>query len=244
MIMNNRIGFYTSILTGTATIITFIVAYLTEPLSGPFCVANSCFKYPYLDIASRFPADYIWMYCAIVWLLLYLVFMTCIHYYADGEKKMLSQVGLSFAIMSALILLGNYFIQLSVVQPSLLNGEFYGIALITQYNPHGIFIALEELGFILMSIAFLFMAPVFTKGKLEKAIRSIFIGSFVLTVITFILISIFYGMHREYRFEVAVMSINWLTLIVSSILIGIMFRRSEKAKISSGVSTLEISQKS
>ena len=237
--MNNRIGFYISILTGTATIITFIVAYLTEPLSGPFCVANSCFKYPYLDIASRFPADYIWMYCAIVWLLFYTIFMTCIHHNAESEKKTFSQVGLSFAIMSALILLANYFIQLSVVQPSLLNGEFDGIALITQYNPHGIFIALEELGFILMSLAFLFMAPVFAKGKLEKAIRSIFIGSFALTVITFILISIFYGIHREYRFEVAVMSINWLTLIVSSVLVSIMFRRSEKSKIGSKTPPLE-----
>jgi hypothetical protein len=242
--MNNRIGFYTSILTGAATVVTFIVAFLTEPLSGPFCVANSCFKYPYLDMVSRFPADYVWMYCAIAWLLLYTVFMTCIHRHVDGEKKTLSQIGLSFAVMSALILLANYFIQLSVVQPSLLNGEFDGIALITQYNPHGIFIALEELGFILMSMAFLFMAPVFAKGKLEKAIRLIFIGSFALTVISFIAISILYGISREYRFEVAVMSINWLTLIVSGILVGIMFRRSEKSKIGSEATSQETAPKS
>ncbi|MFA6257733.1 MAG: hypothetical protein WC671_01830 [Candidatus Paceibacterota bacterium] len=242
--MNNRIGFYISILTGTATVITFIVAYLTEPLSGPFCV-GSCFKYPYLDMVLRFPADYIWMYCAIVWLLLYIIFMTCIHRQADSEKKTFSQVGLSFAIMSALILLANYFIQLSVVQPSLLNGEFDGIALITQYNPHGIFIALEELGFILMGVSFLFMAPVFSKSRLERVIRSIFIGSFVLTLITFILISIFYGINREYRFEVAVMSINWLTLIVSGILVGTMFKRSwNLTKVCSEASLLETSQKS
>ena len=241
--MNKHIGFYTSILIGVVTVITFIIAYLTEPLSGPFCT-GSCFGYPYTEAVSRFPADYIWMYSAIVWLLFYTIFMACIHHHAESEKKTFSQVGLSFAIMSALILLANYFIQLSVVQPSLLNGEFDGIALITQYNPHGIFIALEELGFILMSITFLFMAPVFARGKLEKTIRSIFIGSFFLTLIAFILISIFYGIHREYRFEVAVMSINWLTLIVSSILVSIMLKRSwNLTKVCSEASSLEKSKK-
>lgn len=222
---NNRHGFYVSILTGAVTVVTFIVAYLTEPLSGPFCI-NSCFEYPYLDIASRFPADYIWMYFAIVWLLLYITFMTCLYFYTPDERKLFGQIGLSFATMSTLILLVNYFVQLSVVQPSLLNGEYEGIALITQYNPHGIFIAIEELGFILMSLSFLFMAPIFSKNKLERVIQSIFIGNFALTAISFIAISIFYGINREYRFEVAIMSINWITLIISSIPIGIILRRS------------------
>ena len=37
-----------------------------------------------------------------------------------------------------------------------MNGETDGIALLTQYNGHGIFIAMEELGYITMSISFLF----------------------------------------------------------------------------------------
>jgi len=228
--MNNRIGFYTSILTVALTVITFVVAFLTEPLSGPFCV-DSCFKYPYLDIVSRFPADYIWMYLAIAWLLIYTVFMTCIHRHATNENKTFSQIGLSFALMSALLLLADYFIQISVIQPSLIRGELEGIALISQYNPHGIFIVLEELGYILMSMAFLFMAPVFFRNKLEKAVRYIFTSNFALMVTSFIVFSILYGINREYRFEIAVISINWLTLISSGILLSIIFKRSVKPSL-------------
>jgi hypothetical protein len=53
-------------------------------------------------------------------------------------------LGIVFATISCTLLVGDYFIQISVIQPSLLKGETDGIALLTQYNPHGIFIALEE----------------------------------------------------------------------------------------------------
>jgi hypothetical protein len=36
----------------------------------------------------------------------------------------------------------------------------------------------------------------------------------------------FYGIFREYRFEVATISIHWLTLIPSGILLSIVFRRA------------------
>jgi len=40
-----------------------------------------------------------------------------------------------------------------------------------QYNPHGVFLALEELGYLLMSLSFLFMAPVFAgRSRLESAV--------------------------------------------------------------------------
>jgi hypothetical protein len=42
---------------------------------------------------------------------------------------------------------------------SLMNGQAQGIALLTQYNPYGVFIVLEELGYLLMSLSFLFLAP-------------------------------------------------------------------------------------
>jgi hypothetical protein len=219
----NRFPSYAGILTTVMTAVTFVFAFLAVPRSGPLC-NNSCFSYPYAESISRFPADYIWMYLALAWLIIYTVLVVCIHRYADSPRKIFSQIGLSFALMSALILLADYFIQISVVQPSLLHGELNGIALISQYNPHGIFIALEELGYTLMSIAFLFMAPVFFKNKLEKAVRSIFMANFVLTFLSFIIFSVLYGINREYRFEIAVIAINWLTLIPSGILLSIIFK--------------------
>jgi quinol-cytochrome oxidoreductase complex cytochrome b subunit len=146
--------------------------------------------------------------------------------------------------MSALLLLADYFIQISVIQPSLLRGELEGIALISQYNPHGIFIALEELGYILMSVAFLFMAPVFFRNRLEKAVRYIFTANFALTLIAFIVFSVLYGTNREYRFEIAVIAISWLTLISSGILLSMIFRRSGQfQKIGSEATSSETVQK-
>jgi hypothetical protein len=44
-------------------------------------------------------------------------------------------------------------------------------------------------------------------------------------MIALVFISIQYGIFREYRFEVAAISITWLVLIVSGILLSVLFRR-------------------
>jgi hypothetical protein len=220
----NRVGFYAAICTTLLTIVTFGIALLTPPISGPSC-REDCIDYPYLDITSRFPRDYYWMYLAIVLTLSYVVLMVCIHTIAAKEQKIFSHIGLAFAIISAATLVVDYYIQISVIQPSLLNGETDGIALLTQYNPHGIFIALEELGYLIMSVSFLFVAFSFSgASRLEKAIRWVFAGGFVLTLVSFIVIDISYGTEREYTFEIVVISINWLVLIVGSILLSRVFR--------------------
>jgi len=111
--------------------------------------------------------------------------------------------------------------------------EIYGLlsqrTLITQYNGHGIFIALEELGYITMSISFLFLAMVFSKKyRLEKAIRLILIISPLLTGLSFLLYSIKFGIDRSYRFEVATITINWLVTITIGILISILIKNRLK----------------
>lgn len=224
----NLLGFYTSIVTTVLTILTFGIAVFTPPISGPFCL-GSCIEYPYLDIINRFPRDYIWMYPAILLTISFVVFMVCIHQYAAHGKRIFSQIGLSFAIISATILITNYFIQISVIQPSLVNGETDGISILTQYNPHGLFIALEEIGYLIMSLAFFSVFPVFSKPtKLERSIRWIFISCLVLTLASLIAVTSIYGINRGYRFEVFVIMIDWIVLIVSGILLSIVYKRAMK----------------
>ncbi len=74
--------------------------------------------------------------------LLFVVLMVCIHYYASDDGKMFSHIGVVFAAISATVVSVDYFIQLTVMQPSFLEGETEGLSLLSQYNPHGIFIAL------------------------------------------------------------------------------------------------------
>ena len=222
----STVGFYSAVCLTLLTLGTFVIAVLTPPLGGPYCTGG-CYSYPYAGIVARFPRDYIWMYPAILLSLVYYVLMVSIHYVAPSDRKLFSHIGLSFALVSTATFVLDYFLQLSVIQPSLVQGEMDGIALLSQFNAHGIFIVLEEIGFFMMSLSMLCMAPAFVGAtKEEKAIRWLFRSCFALTVIAFILYSAFYGIEREYRFEVAAISINWLTLIVSGILLGLVFRRA------------------
>ena len=110
-----------------------------------------------------------------------------------------------------------------------MKGETEGIALITQYNEHGLFIAMEELGYITMSIALFFLAFAFSKNtRAEKVIRTILISQLFLTIMTFIFYSIKFGIEQGYLFEVATITINWLVIIIVGIMVGFHYRKNLK----------------
>jgi xanthine/uracil permease len=107
-----------------------------------------------------------------------------------------------------------------------MKGQTEGLAALIQYNLHGVFIAMEELGYLLMSLSFLFVAPVFGgRSRLEAAVRWIFAGAFFLAIAALIVISLIYGLERLDRFEVVVISIDWLVLMVNGVLLSILFKR-------------------
>jgi hypothetical protein len=221
----SRLGFYSAIATVVMTVITFGFAINAVPVSGPGCI-EGCIEYPYLDSLAQYPRDYLWMYLVLVMLVVYTIFMVALHANAAPEKRIFAQVGLSFGLMAALTLLVTYFTQAAVVPISLLSGETEGIALFTQYNAHGIFIALEEIGYLLMSLSFLFMAfALSSRSGVETAARWVFLAAFALTVVSLVAASIIYGLDRSYRFEIAVISIDWLALIVNGVLLAVVFRR-------------------
>jgi hypothetical protein len=217
-------GFHVALSTVILSVITFCIAILTPPLSGPLC-KDGCFTYPFADISSRFPRDYYWMYPAMLLSILFIFLMVHIHYYAAATTQRYSLAALLFALIGSSTLLIDYFIQVSVIQPSLLRGETDGIAIFTQYNSHGLFIVLEEVGYTMISLALFSAIPVFSRNnKLEKAIRIVFFTCFVVAISGFILITAIYGIRREYRFELLVITIVWTTLIVGGILLARLFK--------------------
>jgi hypothetical protein len=226
----NQAGYYSAVITVVLTFVTFGFAMTAIPISGANCPEN-CVDYPYLDTVAQYPKDFLWMPLAILMVLAYVTLMVSINASAPDHKKIFSQIGLAFALMAAGILVSDYFIQFSVIPMSLMSNETEGLAMLIQYNPHGVFIALEELGYLLMSLSFLFMAPVFVnKERLASAIRWVFIISFIIVVASLFMISIGFGLERLDRFEVVVISVNWLVLIVNGVLLGILFRRQLKAE--------------
>jgi hypothetical protein len=98
----------------------------------------------------------------------------------------------------------DHFVQLRVVQPSILLGETAGLEVWTQNNPHGVFIALEEAGCLFMALAFPFAGvAVARNSRLERAARWVFFGGFGLVVGSLAGYLAAYGLHPEYRLEVA-----------------------------------------
>ena len=99
-----------------------------------------------MDTLSEFPRDYLWMSPAMLLVIVYVILVVSVHAHAAQHKMIYGQIGLSFALIAAGVLLSDYFIQFSVVPVSLMNQRTNGIALLTQYNPYGVFIVLEDLG--------------------------------------------------------------------------------------------------
>jgi hypothetical protein len=223
-----KFGFFSSLSLTLLTITTWGLAMMAIPPAGPYCPGD-CMSYPFSDILLYYPRDYYWMYLAIFQLFAYLIFIVSNHFITPIENKLFSLISVVFALISTTVLLITYFVQFSVVPMSMMKGETDGIALITQYNGHGTFIAMEELGYIAMSISFLFLAFIFSmKNRLEKAIRLIFIFSFLVTVLSFIFYSVKFGNDRSYRFEVATITINFIATITAGILITIFFKNRLK----------------
>lgn len=236
---SHQVGYYAAILTTIITVITFGFAMVAVPISGANC-PGECVEYPYLGTASQFPRDFLWMPLAMTLVLVYVVLMVAIQAHAENHKKIFGQIGLVFAVISAVVLLTAYFTQFSVVPVSLMNGETEGLPLLIQYNAHGVFIALEELGYLMMSLSFLFVAPVFAgRSRRESAVRWVFVSGFGLTIVALVVISIMYGLERLDRFEVFALSIDWLVLIINGVLLSMVFRRHLKEKPAARVTRTE-----
>src|SRR5664280_1850654 len=222
----DRAGFWAASLTALLAAVSFGVAVTTPPRTGPYAAAGSALAYPYAAAARFVPRDFVWMYPALLMMLAFLVLAACVRERAAGERKLFGTIGLCLAAVSFAVIAMDYFIQLRTVQPALRRGELDGLAILSQYNPHGVFIALEELGFLVMGLSFAFLALALSPSGLERVTRWVFLVSSALMVAAFAGMSLYFGFGLEYRFEVTAILIGWLTLMISGSLLAVIFRRS------------------
>ncbi len=219
------VGTFSALATAVLAAVAFGTAVTTPPRAGPFAAPGGEVAYPYAAAAQFVPRDFLWMYPALAMMLAFVVLAACVRESGSG-RRLFGTLGLGVAAASTAVLGIDYFIQLRVVQPSLLNGESEGLAIISQYNPHGIFIALEEFGFLLAGLAFCFLAFALGRTGLECAARWALLTSFALVSGSFIGLSVAFGFGVEYRFEVAAITIIWLTLAVVGVMFAFVFARS------------------
>lgn len=207
-----RVGVTAALVTALSVVVA--IPLLVPARSGPFCLED-CVSYPYADIARFWPGDYLWMWPAAIAPLALMVLGAAMIELAGPGRRVFAIAGFGFATAAAATLGIAYLSQIEVVQPSLLAGETDGIALLTQYNDHGLFIALEEFGYLMLApaIAGIAMAPA-PIGRAAALARwagwinlAAVLGSFVFITVTM-------GVARSYRFEVVSIVTDWLALVV------------------------------
>lgn len=223
--LSGRVSFWAAILTALLAAVSFCVAVTTPPRTGPFAAHGSALAYPYAAAARFVPRDFVWMYFGLLMMLAFLVLAVCIRERAPSDRKLYGTVGLCLAAVSFAVIALDYFIQLRTVQPALLRGEADGLAILSQYNPHGVFIALEELGFLVMGLSFACLALALGASQLERVTRWVYLVAAALMVAAFVGMSWYFGLGIEYRFEVTAIALGWLTLMVSGSLLAVAFRR-------------------
>jgi NADH:ubiquinone oxidoreductase subunit K len=202
------------------TVATWVFAMTALPNDAPYPFTGDV-------IAAQWPGDYLWMYPAMVLMLVFVAFFACVHDFAPPTRKVFTLMGLCLAAIAAAVLLVTYFVQVTVMQPSLEKGQLDGWSILTMYNPNGVFIAAEELGYLLMSLALVCLVPVFTqKNRVERTLRWLLVLGFASAVAALVGVSAFRGIDRGDIFEILVISIVWLTMIIAGPLVAVVFRRA------------------
>ena len=221
----DRAGFWAAILTALLAAVSFGVAATTPPRTGPFAAPGIAIPYPYAAAAQFVPHDFVWMHLALLMMLAFLLLVACVRERALDDRRVFGTIGLCLSAVSFTVIAMDYFIQLRTVQPALLRGELDGLAILSQYNPHGVFIALEELGFLVMGLSFAFLAFSLGSSRLERTTQLVYLVSSTLMIAAFVGESWYFGFGLEYRFEVTAIAIGWVTLVISGLLLAFVFRR-------------------
>ena len=217
--------FWTAVSTAAMTATALAIGVTTLPRSGPNC-RSACIGYPYTGGAEFAPRDYWWMYPASLMALLAVALLMTLPRRDGAVAGLAARMSVVLAAIAAGALVIDYGIQVAVVQPALIKGETDGIGLLSQYNPHGVFIALENVGYLLLGLAFAAAGVAAdARSRLERVVRGVFGVGGALTVVALIGYALVYRADIEYRFEVAGIVIDWLVLIITGVLLGVGSRK-------------------
>jgi hypothetical protein len=145
----------------------------------------------------------------------FIVFMACIHEYAPSGKKFFSRLGLLFSTGYATLIGFNYYMQLTLVRKGLYTNVF------AMDDPQSVMIVIEALGYGFMGLATLFSAFSLPNGKIEDAIRWIFILNGILGIGGMI----GYALEINYKILAGGLIVWDIIMPISSLLFAILLRR-------------------
>jgi hypothetical protein len=116
----------------------------------------------------------------------FVAMMVSIHCITPVKKKVWSHLGLSFAIMYAVMCSIVYYVQLVVVRTNSLGVSPGAMALFT-FTPGSAMFAIDMLGYGFLTLATLVTSPVFGEGRRERWLKRLFFihGLFALPTVVF-----------------------------------------------------------
>ena len=145
----------------------------------------------------------------------FILLIACIHEYSPADRKFYSRLGLLFTMGYAILIGFNYYMQLTLVQNNLYTDVF------AMDDPQSIMWVIEVLGYGFMGLATLSTAFVFTNGKLENAIRWLFIVNGILGIGGMI----GYALGLSLNILAGGLVVWDIIMPLSSILLAVLFRR-------------------
>ena len=219
---------WVALLTAGTAVVALVAAITTLPRSGPYCRSGCVVTYPYTDAGAFVPRDYLWMYPAVLLILLVVVLFACVDDWVAPGGRALGRIGRSFTTVAATALIVDYGIQLSVMQPALMLEQTEGLSPWSQYHPYGLFIALENVGYAALNLAFVFVGAALlpTRSRLQRGAGWVFLGGGAATLAALVAYALVYGSRLDYRFEVASIGISWLVLIAGPVMLALLFARA------------------
>lgn len=222
-----RLAISAAIITALAAALALGIGVFTPPRGGVLCTSG-CIAYPYTDAAPFVAGDSVWIYPAIVMAIAFVALTASLHQLAPSGGRPAGLLAMALAVLAAGLLVGDYFVHLMVVMPSLARGEGASVAAFSMYNAHGVFIALENAGYFVMGLAFLAVAGAIDRSsRLERTIRRVFLLAGVLAVGGLIVLVALLGADLDVRYEVAAISIDYLCLALGGTLLAVRFRRPD-----------------
>ncbi len=222
-----------SVVTAFAAALALGIGVLTPPRGGILCTSG-CIAPPYTSAARFVAGNSIWIFPAIVMTLGFVLVTASLYELARPGGRLAGLIALALSTLAAALLIGDYAVHFMVVVPSLAKGEGDLVVVFSMYNPHGVFIALENAGYFTIGLAFLATAATIARaGRLEQVIRWVFLVAGALAVGGLVVLAALFGTDLDVRYEVAAISVDYLGLAVGGTLLAVLFRR--QYRLESGV---------
>ena len=159
----------------------------------------------------------------------FIILMTSLHYYAPESKKIFTQIGISFAVVFAVMVGFSYYLQLTMVHQYGIIGNKQAITILSMANPRSLYWIIEMFAYGFLGMATLVIAPIFKDGKLDNLIQR----SMIINGVVSIASMIYYVINPDMTLQIigligyVVWNIIFLTLLI---LLSVFFKRAKSNK--------------